>query len=129
MVSIYIDVDIKERHKLAGTNISQACNAFLKTYFQDEEAEQQKDIAIEVQNLRAKLAQANTKLESHKQKVRADSTKQLKLELQVAVTKLKQLKSREMAGGFIKGDEFKALFDATMAEFGLTRKELVDKVL
>lgn len=128
MVSIYIDVDIKERHKIAGTNISAACNEFLKTYFQDEEVNESKDLEKETQNLRVRLAQANVQLTAQKTKENSESKKREKERLVIAIVKLRKLNNERQSGSLIATEKYKALFDATMEEFGLSRQALADKV-
>lgn len=128
LATIYIDVDVKARHKAAGTNISQSCNQFLKSYFPEEQLEEGKNLIEEIQNLRARLAQANIQLEAHTQKVKVDDSKKREVELDLAIGKLTKLNLEKAGGSFIAREEYKALFDDTMEEFGLTRKELVDKV-
>jgi len=125
---IYIEASVKERHKLAGTNISAVCNEFLKTYFQDEEVDEQKDAEKEVQNLRGRLAQANAQLVAQKQVEKIESTKKKKERLTVAVVKLRELNRQKQSGSHIANESYKALFDATMEEFDLTREALADKV-
>lgn len=127
MVSIYIDVDIKERHKIAGTNISAACNEFLKTYFQDEEVNEERNLEKETQNLRSRLAQANAQLTAQKTKEKVESKKKEKERLVIAIVKLRKLNTHR-GGSLIAAEKYKALFDLTMEEFDLTRQELADKV-
>ncbi len=128
IVNLYMEVDVIERHKIAGTNISAACNEFLKTYFLDEETNEQRDTEKEVQALRSRLAQANTKLESQKQKEKADSSKKEKERLVTVIIKLRKLNIEKQAGSVLADESYKALFEGTMEEFGLSRQVLADKV-
>lgn len=128
IAQIYIDVDVKERHKLAGTNISAACNEFLKTYFINDDTNEKKDMEKEVQLLRSRLAQVNAKLESQKQQETADSSKKEKERLIVTVIKLRKFNLEKQKGSIISGELYKALFDASLEEFGLSREELANKV-
>lgn len=128
IVNLYLDVDTVERHKVAGTNISHVCNEFLKTYFKGEDVDEQLDLEKETQDLRARLAQANAQLTVQKEKEKADSTLKKKELLAVAIVKLRKLNTERQTGSLIGAEKYKALFDATMEEFDLSRQSLADKV-
>ena len=128
-VNLYLDVDMVERHKLAGTNMSHVCNEFLKTYFTEDESTQGIDWEKERQDLQARLAKANAELTIKKEKDKLDDVKVRKQKLTVAIVKLRELNYKKQNGSLISAESYKALFDATMIEFELTRQELADKVL
>ena len=129
VAQISIDVDVKARHAVAGTNLSHVCNEFLKTYFEDEnEGLTTKDNENEIQNLRAKIAQLSSKLVVQKEKDSKDNELKRKEQLTVAIVKLKALQRDVMAGSLLAKDAYKGLFDVTMENFGLTREELARKV-
>ena len=125
---IYIDADVKERHKIAGTNISAVCNEFLKTFFQDDEVTEVRDTEAELQKLRAQMAKLNAQSIAQKQMNKIEDEVKLKERLTVAIVKLRELNYKKQNGSLISAESYKALFDATMIEFELTRQELAEKV-
>ena len=128
IANIYIDADVKERHQIAGTNISAVCNEFLKTYFLDEEVNETRDNEKEIQVLRSKLAQANARVVAETQIKKVDDDLKRKESLAVAIIKLRQLNIKKQNGSLIAGESYNALFDATMERFDMTREGLVAKV-
>lgn len=127
IAQIYIDVDIKERHKAAGTNISQACNEFLKNYFLDE-GKPSADYQKEAQVLKVKLAQVQSKLTRETQKKQKEIESRAKKDLKSALKRLKELFDKKQMGNKIAGEEYKALVESTMLEFGLSRDKLMKEV-
>lgn len=127
-VSLYLDVDMIERHKIAGTNLSNVCNEFLKTYFKGEDDNEQIDLEKETQDLRARLAQANAQLTAQIQQEKVVDAKKEKERLAAAIVKLRNLNVQRQSGSLIASESYKALFDLTMEEFGLSRQALADKV-
>ncbi len=128
IVSLYLDIETVQRHKIAGTNISGVCDQFLKTYFEVEDEVQGRNIVQEVELLKVKLIKANALLETQKVKTKANDKKKQKERLTVSIIKLRELAMKKNNGSLIAREEYKALFDAAMVEFGLERSELGEKV-
>lgn len=128
IAQIYIDVDVKVGHQARGTNISSVCNEFLKTLLNDDEETGKQELEQTAQSLRARLAEANSKLTAVSQKEKADSSKKQKELLVVAIVKLRNLNVKRQSGSLLATEQYKALFDATMEQFELTRADLADKV-
>ncbi len=127
-ISLYLDIDLIQRHQLARTNISKVCGEFLQTFFDDEQPEEVADKEKEVQMLRVRLAKANSQLVV--QKVRDTEQEKIKKKevLASSIVKLRHLQREVLAGSFLAKDSYKALFDSTIIEFGLSREELAKKV-
>lgn len=126
-VSLYLDVDVVERHKQARTNISDVCNTFLKNYLDSDEKEEV-DYKNEAEVLKVKIAEIESKILAKSQRKKKDVEIEKEKNIELTVEKLKQLNNQKLAGSIIAIDEYKAVFDSALIEFGLTRAELADKV-
>lgn len=127
IVSLYLDSEIVERHKIARNNLSNLCNQFLKDYFEDME-EEKIDYQKKAQVLKAKLAEVKSKLEAQETKEKQTKEQDKKNKFKSMLKRLRELnKDRDSSSG-VASDEFKSLFDQICEEYQLSRNELVKRL-
>lgn len=130
-VSLYLDVDVVQRLQSQGVNISEGTNNYWQNYLESEEEVSDGepiDYRKKAELLKVELAGVKQKLLAEAQKKNKVIEAEKEKSLDETIQRLIKLKADKMAGSKFAGDEFKALVDSAMIEFGLTRQQLMGKV-